>query len=141
MSPPAYGTVRVASNAVVAVAAVALIGYVMSVPIGQGAEAVWVTCAVLAWCISLAYARSGWWRNAFGRAFMFRNTAIAVLMTWVSLRTLDVVTASWSQRATVVLTAVVTVAFLNFLLTLTRRQLEVRHVWDGPEGTPLDGDR
>lgn len=133
--------VRNVGLGLVALTAAALLGYVLVVPVGQALESMWLASAVLAWCISLSYARSGWWRNPFGRAFMLRNTAIAALLTWACALSLDLIDGDWSRRVLAALAALVAVAFLNFLLTLTRRQFEERHQWVDSEGQADGADR
>lgn len=91
-------------------------------PVQQAMTLVFGVLCAVTWAVSLDYVRAPWWRSAIGRGFMLRNTALAVLLSWIVTGTAGWIEFEDRGRVTAVLAAGLALTFLNFFLTLARKQ-------------------
>lgn len=105
-------------------AAALMVVMVSALAVDDAMTAVFVTLCALTWAVSLDYARAPWWKSEIGRGFMFRNTALAVLLSWIVAGLAGWVQFDGRGRVTAALAAILALTFLNFYLTLARKQYD-----------------
>lgn len=111
---------------VVVLAVYALVMYPVAVlaPVRTGGDIVWLLMCATAWATTLLYLPTGWRHFSVGRAYMLLNTTFAVLMTWISLTSWQVLLFQGHDRVRTVLSVTMLLALVNFFLTLRRKKIE-----------------
>lgn len=110
------------NRAILVVVGVVLVAASWTMPVQQALTLVFGVLCAVTWAVSLDYARAPWWRSSIGRGFMLRNTALAVLLSWIVTGTAGWIDFEDRGRVTAVLAAFLVLTFLNFFLTLARKQ-------------------